>query len=137
MWSGAGAKERGGRWNSRGLAVVYASESRALAAMEQLVHLVPPRVLAGYVISSVTLDERQVERLHGKSLPKGWDRSAPPAALRRIGDQWLAGRRSVALAVPSAVVRGEWNYLLNPAHKEFNALPKSAAAPFVFDKRLR
>jgi RES domain-containing protein len=137
IWSGAGAKERGGRWNSKGVAVVYGSESRSLAAMEQLVHLLPPRLLAGFVISSIEFDEKQVERLVITNLPSGWDRPAPPAALRKIGDEWVARNESVVLVVPSAVVRGEWNYLLNPAHDEFDALRKSAPVQFIFDKRLR
>jgi len=136
IWSGAGAKERGGRWNSKGVPVVYASENRALAAMEQLVHLVPPRLLAGYVISSIQFDEKHVERVNIEGLPSGWDRMVPPAGLRRIGDEWVARRESVALAVPSVVVRGEWNYLFNPAHNDFDALKKSLPVRFVYDRRL-
>ena len=37
--SGAGAKATGGRWNEKGMAVVYASETRALACLETFVHL--------------------------------------------------------------------------------------------------
>ncbi len=136
MWSGEGAREFGGRWNSKGVAVVYACENRSLAAMEQLVHVVPPRVLRGFVISSVQFDEDQVERVKMKALPAGWDRKVPPASLRRFGDEWVARGESVALAVPSAVVRGEWNYLLNPAHGEFRALIKSRPATFGYDRRL-
>jgi RES domain-containing protein len=36
--SGAGAKQTGGRWNERGLPLLYASESRALACLETVVH---------------------------------------------------------------------------------------------------
>jgi RES domain-containing protein len=136
MWSGAGAKEHGGRWNSKGIAVVYASENRSLAAMEQLVYLLPPRVLRGFVISSVEFDEKQLERVNIKDLPAGWDRTVPPAALRRIGDEWAGRGKSVALAVPSAVVRGEWNYLLNPEHEGFAALVRSTPVRFVYDRRL-
>jgi len=136
IWSGAGAKDHGGRWNSKGVAVVYASENRSLAAMEQLVHMVPPRVLRGYVISSIEFEQKQVERVNIKTLPAGWDRAVPLAALRRIGDEWVAKGESVALAAPSAVVRGEWNFLINPAHHHFDALVKSAPVRFVYDNRL-
>ncbi len=36
--TGEGAKKYGARWNQQGLAVVYTSESLALAAFEALVH---------------------------------------------------------------------------------------------------
>ncbi len=41
-FSGEGAAKTGGRWNSRGVPVVYASATKALAALETLVHLNPP-----------------------------------------------------------------------------------------------
>lgn len=39
--SGLGAKKHGGRWNSKGQAMVYMSESLELALLEALVHLDP------------------------------------------------------------------------------------------------
>jgi hypothetical protein len=74
--------------------------------MEQLVHLVPPRVLRGYVISSIEFEDSQVQRLNNKNLPAGWDRPVPPTALRKFGDDWVARGDSVALAVPSAIIGG-------------------------------
>jgi len=41
-FSGEGAAKTGGRWNSRGVPVVYASSTKSLAALETLVHLNPP-----------------------------------------------------------------------------------------------
>ena len=42
--SGNGARLYGGRWNSKGVPVVYAGEHRSLCLLEFLVH-VPPDVL--------------------------------------------------------------------------------------------
>ena len=36
--SGLGAEKSGGRWNSKGVAMVYSSESRALCTTEIAVH---------------------------------------------------------------------------------------------------
>ncbi|HEY8665339.1 MAG TPA: RES family NAD+ phosphorylase [Tepidisphaeraceae bacterium] len=137
MWQGAGARDHGGRWSSKSVAIAYASQSRALAAMEQLVHLIPPRLLSGYVVSSITLEEGQVERVDLAVLPPNWREPIAPPALRRFGDQWAAAGRSLALAVPSAVVGGEINYLINPLHPEFAASAKSAPVPYAFDPRLK
>lgn len=136
IWSGIGAKITGGRWNSKGVAVIYAAESRALAAMEQLVHLIKPRILSGYVIASITLEDSVVHRINVSSLPRGWSNPVAPSSLKRIGDRWIAEEKYPVLAVPSAVIRSEWNYLLNPIHPHFQAFPKTRAAAFKYDHRL-
>ncbi|MGH8217199.1 MAG: RES family NAD+ phosphorylase [Steroidobacteraceae bacterium] len=56
------------------------------------------------------------------SLPEDWrQRPAPPSA-RELGSRWVAESRSVVLRVPSIVVDGEFNYLLNPRHPDFARL---------------
>jgi len=136
IWSGIGARDYGGRWNSKGVAVVYTAENRSLAAMEQLVHLIKPRVLKGYVVASVEFDDARSQRVALSALPVGWDDPVAPPELRRYGDEWVAAGSYPVLAVPSVIIPGEWNYLLNPAHSEFAGLAKSAPEPFVYDNRL-
>jgi RES domain-containing protein len=48
----------------------------------------------------------------------------------------VAAAEFVALAVPSVIIPGEWNHLLNPAHPDFGALLKTAPSAFVYDDRL-
>jgi len=136
IWTGIGARDYGGRWNSKGVAVVYTAQNRALAAMEQLVHLVRPRLLKGYVIAGISFDDSDVHRLHPATLPPHWDDPVAPPALRKFGDDWVAAGSHLVLAVPSAVVREEWNFLVNPGHSDFASLAKSPAEPFVYDDRL-
>ena len=136
MWSGIGARVAGGRWNSPGVAVVYAAANRALAAFEQFVHLVRPRPLSGYVLASIDIDDRQVERVDSSSLSPGWDAPIAGPASQAVGDAWVAGGRSLAMAVPSIVIPGESNYLFNPAHPDFAIAVKSAPVPFTYDLRL-
>jgi RES domain-containing protein len=88
LWSGIGTREFGGRWNSKGIAVVYTSESRALAAMEQLVHLVKPRILRGYVVASITFHDVDVQRVDPRVLPSDWDNPVASPALKAFGDDW-------------------------------------------------
>jgi RES domain-containing protein len=53
------------------------------------------------------------------------------------GERWLRERRSLVLAVPSAVVRDELNYVINPRHPRISALAVAATLqPFRYDERL-
>src|SRR5262245_31110056 len=113
-FTGEGARLFGGRWNSKGVVVVYTSQSLALAALEILVHLHSDLVLARYQVASVTFDAEIVESLDVRQLPRNWRADPPPARFRRIGDRWVAEGTSAVLRVPSAVIDTEFNFLLNP-----------------------
>jgi RES domain-containing protein len=136
LLDGAGAARVGGRWNSPGRRVVYASLSYANALLEVLVHRGRSRVPAGYVW--VTLDVPAGVRV-ARVLPEespGWD--APDARVgRSLGDAWLAAGREAALVVPAKPAGPhEWNVLLNPGHAEFGRVVAGAAAPVAWDARL-
>ena len=77
-----------------------------------------------------------VENLDDALLPANWQRFPGPDATRAIGDIWLREARSAVLAVPSVIVPGEHNYLLNPSHPGFRKIVVSAPEPFAFDSRL-
>lgn len=134
-FTGEGAARTGGRWNSRGVRMVYASETLSLAALETLVHLNPP-VLLPYVCFRIELDLDGIETLPNADLPPDWRDEPGPVSTRRLGDRWLAEARSVALRVPSVIIPGESNVLLNPQHPEFARLRPGTAQPFSFDPRL-
>jgi RES domain-containing protein len=135
-FDGEGARLHGGRWNSPGTAVVYTSESLSLAVLELLVHLQATRLLGSYCSIAVDFDDALVDAVEAAALPRGWTRYPAPSALQEIGDQWVAGRRSVVLRVPSAVVPGESNFLLNPGHPDFARVVIGPPRPFVLDPRL-
>jgi len=133
-FSGEGAARTGGRWNSRGVAVVYTSCTRSLATLESLVHLNPP-VLFKYVAISIRFDDALVEIFPVKNLPADWRTEPPPQSTKSVGDDWIKAARSAVLALPS-VITGETNYLLNPAHPDFKKITIGKPQPFSFDSRL-
>lgn len=134
-WDGEGAAKAGGRWNSPGVAVVYTSGSLSLALVEVLVHL-PADILPAYSAVPVEIDDALVTTLAAGRLPKNWKDSPPPPATQAIGDGWVGSRTSAALRVPSVVVPGEFNFILNPAHRDFGRVSIGTAMPFPFDPRL-
>jgi RES domain-containing protein len=101
-----------------------------------LVHSEDTRVLAAirWVAIPVRIEDALIEI--PPSLPEDWRRLPAPPSTRELGSRWVAEARSVVLRVPSAVVDGEFNYLLNPRHPDFAQLEFAAPRPFSFDSRL-
>jgi len=134
--TGAGARIYGGRWNSRGVSMVYASTSLALAAVETFVNLEPNLTPSDLVAIEGEIPEAiAIGRLDPPSLPAGWHKSRDES-LRRFGDDWIHAAETAALLVPSAAIRGEWNVLLNPVYKDFSRIRFHEPEPFEFDVRM-
>ena len=137
-FDGEGARLHGGRWNSPGTPMVYTAGTQSLAALEVLVHLQDSRLLQqNYSAISIDFDDKHVEVLAMKSLPKTWRHSPPPNALFALGDRWARERRSPVLQVPSAIIPDEPLYLLNPQHPTFARSKFGKPKPFDFDPRLK
>lgn len=135
-FSGEGAFLHGGRWNSPGVRMIYAAGSQSLAALEMLVHIDNPTDLVAlkFVAVPVEIEDRFIEKI--TRLPRDWAVYPAPPPTARFGDGWFASRRSCVLKVPSAVIRSEWNFLINPAHPDFPKLHIGRPVPFRFDARL-
>ncbi len=136
-FSGEGARLFAARWNPLGVALVYTSLSLSLAAIEVLVNLDPEDEPGDLVSLSaeLPLTEAAVERIDPANLPADWQLLNHPA-LQQIGTDWIASRRSLALLVPSAVIEGEWNALINPPHPTASAIKIATPKPFHFDARM-
>lgn len=135
-FDGEGARLHGGRWNSRGVPMVYTSESASLALLEILVHVGSSALLPAYALAAVAISDELIERMPEDELPGRWRASPPPPALQTLGDDWVRSRRSAVLAVPSVVVPWETNYLLNPEHPRFAEVATEAPQRFDLDARL-
>lgn len=135
-FDGEGARLYGGRWNSPGTRVAYASESVALGILEVLVHLKSPAILTSYSLASVSFPSELVEELDLDALPPDWRRSPPPPETQALGDQWARTSRTVILRVPSAISTTEFNFLLNVSHPQFAKVVIEAPRAFEFDSRL-
>lgn len=135
-FTGEGARRFGGRWNSRGVPMVYASSSLALAAVELFVHLEPNQQPDDLVAVAATLPAGEpAQRLAPKDLPRNWaGNNFEP--LRAIGDKWIREKSSLAIEVPSAALRMEWNVLVNPLHPAVAKIKIEKPQPFRFDARM-
>lgn len=136
--TGEGARIAGGRWNSPGLPAIYCADSLALAVLEILVHAATPEERADpRVWFKLTLPQPVCRNVAVKRLARGWNDPVIHPQTVEIGDEWLRGKRSVALRVPSAVIPAAWNVILNPQHPQFRKLVRWAKPePLRIDPRL-
>ena len=135
-FTGEGARLCGGRWNSPGRRMVYASEHFATSVLEIMVHFRPLPATAEWMAVSCEFPESLVERLERADLPADWRHVPPGPSTQHLGDAWLQEARSAVLAVPSAITPVETNYLLNPAHPDFARIRRTPPEPFDPDLRL-
>jgi RES domain-containing protein len=134
-FTGDGARLHGGRWNPKGWRMVYAAATRSLALLEMLVQDQPLR--ARYVFIPAELQPRlRVRRVSTADLPSDWRKPTAAEQLRQIGQSWLERGESAVLAVPSAVLPREENFLLNPNHDDFRRILIGDAEPLDLDSRL-
>lgn len=116
--------------------MVYTAQSQSLAVLEVLVHLDSSELLAKYVLFEVGIDESLIRPIELSDLPRNWRADTPPAEVRVIGDRWIANGTSAVLRVPTTLVPGESNFLLNPRHPDFPRLEIDKPLLFRFDPRL-
>lgn len=138
-FSGLTASGKAGRWNSQGYEVIYTAESRSLACLELAVHLNSVSTGGNFRLMVIDIPKAAVEKLNVRTLPKGWQLRNEKAysTCRLAGDKWVDKGSSLALEVPSAIISGESNYLVNVKHPEFKKVKIISVDEFFFDKRIK
>lgn len=137
--SGKGAEASGGRWNAKGVPVVYAAETRALACLETFVHLNSGGLpLNRYLVEIKVADEiwEAAEDRSPDALPIGWDAQPPGMASIDLGTAWLRSKAAALMIVPSVVVQEEFNVLINPLHPDSAGIKATKVRKWVYDPRL-
>lgn len=136
MMSGEGAFLYGGRWNSRGVRVVYLGSSLAQAAMELLIHLGRSDILKTLYKMELSFSDDLVQYIALVDLSEDWRKPSMVSSVQSVGDTWATNKSSLIIQVPSASVPGEYNYLFNPLHPDASKATLSAVTEFSYDHRL-
>lgn len=133
--SGTGAKLMGGRWNSKGIPILYTSEHISLAVLEMLVntkfqdYAIALDLVMIQIPASASLSEINISKIK-----KEWIRDVDYTSF--MGDAFIKDKQSLLLKVPSAVITEEHNYLINPLHADFKKIKIIETRSFKTDKRL-
>jgi RES domain-containing protein len=135
--SGRGAEITGGRWNSKGVAVVYTSSSRALCMAEIAVHAPLGCLPVDFFLVEILIPENSpVKEIAKKELPANWQSFKNRQMTQNIGDCFIKEKKALVLKVPSAVVQGDYNFLINPGHALKDTVSIQKVEEFRFDERL-
>jgi len=133
--SGLGAAIAGGRWNKKGRAVLYCSESPALALLEIVVNL-PPMFQPDLQLLTLEIPDEKVMSIEKNKLPGNWFHYPAPRILAEIAEENYRNHELLALKVPSAVIHQQYNIIINTRSNHSSEIKKISKEPFVFDPRL-
>jgi RES domain-containing protein len=134
--TGTGAEITGGRWNSKGIRVLYTAGSASLAMLEIVAHINNTVVEAVYCMIVLEVPNDSLIEYKSTELSENWDNFPAEDETRIIGDKFVKERKALLLKVPSVIVPEEHNYLVKPAHEKFPDVKVISKRNISFDKRL-
>ncbi len=135
--SGKGAELYGGRWNSKGTALIYTAETRALCMAEIAVHIPLGILPRDYKLIALEFpDATKILIPESKNIPVDWNMIPYAHSTQDLGDRFVASNKYLVMKVPSVIVEREFNYLINPKHKDIASVKIRSVSPFTFDDRL-
>lgn len=135
-FEGEGARLYGGRWNRQGQPVVYLADTRALAALETLVHAEGSLRKVRYIRYEVSFPRQLVEAAELAEVGDALSSLMVSPRTQALGSDWLERGSQPVLEVRSAIIPEEPNYLLNPRHPKFGRIKIGKPEGFAFDPRL-
>lgn len=133
---GEGSRIHGGRWNHKGIAVLYYAATISLCELEVLANSANLPTGMVYIVTEVP-DDLLVVTLKDSDLPPDWNAPTAPPSTKDFGTKWALSLASAVLSIPSAVVHQERNFIVNPKHPDFSKITFSAPTPLPFDPRLK
>ncbi len=133
---GIGAEKFGGRWNNAGVPILYTCEHRSLALLEVAVHVQLNFMPTDYYMIEIEIPDVSINTPMLGELPYNWYQNPPNHVAQEFGDEFVENDNYLALKVPSAIVKQEYNILINPRHRLASQVKIIKSYPFAFDKRL-
>lgn len=132
--SGKGAELSGGRWNSKGVAMIYTGQNVSLCMVEVAVHLPFGIVPVDYELITIEIPDNEIQELELNDFD--WKSPQTMEITQALGDEFVRKSEKLVLKVPSAVIQNEFNFLINPKHPKIKKLKIKSIVSFAFDKRL-
>ena len=135
--SGKGAAIKGARWNSIGVEMIYTASNRSLAMAEVSVYFSLATIPSDYMMLTIHIpDSIAYSVISVHDLKSDWNSFPHPVSTKLIGDDFVNRSEDCLLKVPSSITKGDFNYLINPAHHEFKHIKIIEAVKFPFNDRI-
>lgn len=134
--TGTGAAMFGGRWNKKGMPVLYTGANKEIALLETIVHM-PPLLIPRLDIITIEIPDDSITSIEVDELPKNWKVYPAPVILSEIGERWIKEGKTIALKVPSCIIHSAYNFILNCRHSEYSKVKIIDRRNFEFDSRLK
>jgi RES domain-containing protein len=132
------ASGRAARWNPNEVKMIYTASSRSLACLENVVHRGQAGLTRAFSIMTIECpDHIKIKTIHVHDLSLNWIDFNQVWVTQYIGEKWISENKYAILCVPSSIVEGEVNYLINPDHHDFKQISVIKTQPFTFDKRIK
>ncbi|TSJ35914.1 RES domain-containing protein [Mucilaginibacter corticis] len=132
------ASGRAARWNPNDLYMLYTAASRSQACLENVVHRDRVGLTQLFNVMTIDIPDNLVtHQITLKHLPADWKQFINMPLTQQMGADWIRSNRSAVLKVPSSIIDGEVNYLLNPAHPDYKKIRLVSSEPFTFDQRIK
>lgn len=135
--SGEGARLSGGRWNHKGIPCVYASESKALAVLEYTVNVNIDDIPRALSIATIEIPDSSILSVSIADLPGNWNEHPSPGETKDFGTQLLLAAKYSVIKIPSTVISSEYNYILNPLHRDGKLFKITETKDFIYDLRIK
>jgi RES domain-containing protein len=133
---GIGAEKFGGRWNNIGVPLLYTCQHRSLAVLEVAAHMQLTQMPIDFYMVEIEIPDNDISIVSENQLPYKWMENPHNRLTQNFGDDFVRANKFVAMRVPSAIVKQEFNLLINPNHSKANKIEIVHSYPFVMDGRL-
>ncbi len=135
--TGEGARLFGGRWNNKGIPCLYTSETRSLALLEYSVNVNLDDVPRALTMAIIEIPDSPIKLITEAQLPGNWKETPAPSETKDFGSALFEKVEYSIFKIPSTVVPEEFNYLLNPLHRDNQLFKILEIKDFVYDVRIK
>lgn len=134
--SGYGAELSGGRWNSKGVPMLYTCVSQSLCVLEIAVRLSVIDIPDKLKLITISVKNSIVRKVEVNELPTDWQKFPHLRTSQIFGDELIKNSKFKAFQIPSAIVPAEYNLIINPKKVTKEEIEILSIEDFYIDERL-
>ena len=135
--TGEGSRLFGGRWNHIGIPCLYSSESRSLAILEYSVNIELYSIPRALSMVTIDVPEDKILEVEIPSMPGNWKAAPAPTETKNYGTGILSELKSMIIKIPSTIIEEEYNYLINPLHRDISNIKVINIVNFIYDLHIK